>query len=390
MKNSKKITIIIVFVLFISAIAFMLLYRHEPLAKPTGSPILSDNSAAWPIFRGNRQLTGYLKSLPRKAAVAWTFRAKAMVEAGPVSNGNKIYFGDTEGNFYCINNHTGKVLWEKKLSDGISASALLVDGTCYVGSQSGEFFALSMNDGNILWRYKVKGQISGSANFFKEAEQLRIIFGSYDFKLHCLDVETGKALWNVPTGNYINGAPAVDGKRIVFGGCDGYLRTIDALSGKEKSKLKLKSYIPASPAIYDSITYVALYGQKVFAIDLNNKILWSYDTGNDATPFLSSPAVNREVVVIAARDGLVHIIKRTNGKKIAEFQTTGDIAVGPIISDKLALVTDKDGFIYIFDLATGEELWNYQLGPEITAPVANCGNKIIIADNDGNITAFTK
>jgi eukaryotic-like serine/threonine-protein kinase len=389
MKNSKKITIIIVFVLLISAIALMLLYCHEPLTEPIGSPILSDNSAVWPIFRGDRQLTGYVKAIPENPKVAWRFRAEEMVDAGPVVSNNRIYFGDTEGTFYCLELHTGKPVWQKKISDGISASALLLSGVCYVGSQSGEFFALSMTDGKLLWRYKCEGQISGSANYFMEQGRQRIIFGSYDFKLHCLDAKTGKELWSVPTGNYINGAPAVEGNRIVFGGCDGYLRTIDAVSGKEQLKLKLKSYIPASPAIYDSITYVALYGQKILAIDRENKILWSYASKNDVA-FLSSPAVNRELVVIGDRDGLVHIINRTDGKKLTEFQTSGDIAVGPVISDRRAVVTDKDGFIYIFDLTTGKELWRHQLGPEITAPIAVVGNKIIIADNDGNITLFSK
>jgi eukaryotic-like serine/threonine-protein kinase len=388
--SMKKIVILIILALVIAAVILTLSYRRKPLNATVDQPVIAGTTAAWPISRGNRQLTGYVKSIPEKPVVAWTFRAKAMVDAEVVSDGNRIYLGDSEGNFYCINIHTGKPVWEKKLSDGFSASALLVDGVCYVGSQSGEFIALSMADGNILWRYKIEGQISGSANFFREQDQLRIIFGGYDFKLHCLDAKTGKKLWSVSTGNYINGTPAIDGDKIVFGGCDGYLRTLDMSSGKEKFKLKFKSYIPASPAIYDSIIYVGIYDQKVFAIDRTNKILWSYESDSKSAAFLSSPAVNCEFVVIGDRDGMVHVIKRVEGKKQAEFQTSGDIAVGPVISDKRALITDKDGFIYIFDLVTGKEIWNYQHGPEITAPVAICGNKIIIADNDGNITAFMK
>ncbi len=389
MKKSNKITIIIVLALIISAVVVLTLYsRSKPLTQTESSPILPASKATWPIFRGDRQLTGYVKSIPEKPKAVWHFRAKELVDAGPVISNNKIYLGDTEGTFYCLELTTGKPVWQKKISDGISATALLVDGVCYVGSQSGAFSALSMADGKLLWSYKCEGQISGSANYFMEHGQPRIIFGSYDFKLYCLDAKTGKLLWSIPTGNYINGAPAVANNRIIFGGCDGYLRTINASTGKEQFKLKLKSYIPASPAIYDSITYVALYGQKVFAIDQTNKILWSYASSGDVA-FLSSPAVNHKLVVIGDRDGLVHILNRLDGKKIAEFQTNGDITVGPVISDKRGLITDKDGFIYIFDLVTGKEIWNYQLGSAITAPVAVCGNKIIIADNDGTITLFT-
>lgn len=384
MKN--KTVILVLLMIIIADVALLLFYKNK--AVPVNPAVKPDSTGVWTIFRGNSELDAHVKTIPEKPVVAWTFRAKALVDAGVVGEGNRIYFGDAEGNFYCLNINSGKVVWQKKISDGFSASALLVSGICYVGSQSGDFFAVSMADGNILWRHKIGEQISGSANYFRYQGEFRIIFGAYDFKLHCLDAKSGIEVWNVPTDNYINGAPAVAKDKIIFGGCDGYLRTVDALSGKEQSKLKLKSYIPASPAVYDSITYAAVYGQKVFALDRENKILWTY-TSSAESAFLSSPAVNSEFVVIGDRDGLVHIIKRVNGKKIAEFQTGGDIAVGQIISDKKGLVADKDGFIYIFELKSGKEIWSYQVGPAITAPVALIGNKIIVADNDGNITAFS-
>jgi len=384
----KKVIKWLVIEYIILIVIAILFYQHSSkLAEQKSSKTTAKTTGSWPIFRGNQQLNGYVKSIPKKAVVAWTFKAEAMVDAGLVCDADRMYFGNSEGMFYCLNVNTGKIVWKKKISDGINASALLVDGVCYVGSQSGEFLALSMADGKILWRHEIGEQINGSANFFREQGKLRIIFGAYDFKLHCLDAKNGKEEWSVKTENYINGAPAVNNKRIIFGGCDGYLRTVDALLGKEKNKLKLKSYIPASPAIYDSITYVALYGEKVFAINKENKILWTYEP-NDKSAFLSSPAVNPDFVVIGDRDGLIHILKRLNGKKVAEFQTTGDIAVGQIVSDKRALAADKDGFIYIFDLFSGKEIWTYQIGPAITAPITVYGDKIIVADNDGNITAF--
>jgi outer membrane protein assembly factor BamB len=389
MNDSKKAVIMVVSALVLLGLVISFKRMFPLKEKSAGTQSVSAPSGeVWPVFRGDKQFTGYVKSIPGKPQVAWRFRAKASVNAGPVASDNRLFFGDSEGTFYCLDLNTGKPVWQKKVSDGFSAPALLVSGICYIGSQSGDFFALSMTDGKIIWQYKSPEQISGSANFFKHNDQLRIVFGCYDFKLRCLDIITGKELWNVPTGNYINGAPAVDNSKIVFGGCDGYLRIVDGISGKEQLKLKLKSYIPASPAIYDSIIYVATYDHKIFAVNQKGEILWSFDSGNDAAPFLSSPAVNRDVVAIGDRDGVVHILNRADGKLLVEFQTSGDVVIGPVISDKRGVIADKDGFIYIFDLTTGKEKWRYQIGPEIAASLAICGNKIIVADDDGNITVF--
>ena len=38
---------------------------------------------------------------------------------------------------------------------------------------------------------------------------LRIVVGSYDFKVHCVDAATGKAAWTFETSNYVNGTPAI-------------------------------------------------------------------------------------------------------------------------------------------------------------------------------------
>ena len=389
MKDAKKATILILtaIILLGLVLTFKKLMSSKDARVEMQTKATMELGVKWPIFRGDRQLSGHVTSLPDRLDVKWTFRALSSVGSGPVVENDKVLFGDVEGNFYCLNLNDGKLVWKKKLSDGFQASALLVDGVCYVGSQSGEFFALSTADGKVKWRFKCPEQIGGSANYFVKGKKRYVVFGSYDFKMRCLDAGNGKEIWNLPTGNYINGAPAVDGNNIVFGGCDGYLRIVDAFSGKQEHKVKLKSYVPASPAIRDGIIYAGVYDKRLFAIDFKGKKTWTYESVDEA-PFRSSPAVNDDYVVIADRGGLVQIMNRTDGQHVADFQASGDIASGPVISNKRGMIADKDGILYIFELATGTKIIQKQLGSEISAPLAVAGSIVIVADDDGNIIAL--
>lgn len=346
-------------------------------------------SASWPIAGGDSQLTGFTMQIPAKPKVLWRYRAVSGINAGPVSDNGRLFFGDNEKTFYCLDLDTGKLIWKTEIPGGVTASALLVDGLCCFGSSAGVFYAVSAKDGSIKWTFNIKEQINGSANSFKIEENIYLVFGGYDFKLHCLQAKNGREVWSVSTANYINGAPAISNGKIIFGGCDGFLRFVDAATGNEAGKVKLKSYIPASPAVCDINVYVAVYDNKVYAFEIGGKDEnWVYSSSKDSGPFLASPAVNKDYVVIAERNGTVTFINREDGMSSGRFKVSGEISVRPVISDSQCLVADKDGYVYIYDIPSGKRVWRYQIGPGVEAQPAVCGDKIIIADNDGNITVF--
>lgn len=386
---TKTIILITTGLLLLAVSLWVIYMRHRERYAMEPVSFEKRVTAAWPIAGGDSQLTGFTMLIPAKPKVLWRYRASASISAGPVSDNGRIFFGDNEKTFYCLDLETGRLIWKTEIPGGVTASALLVDDLCYFGSSEGVFYAVSVSDGSIKWTFNIKEQINGSANSFKIEDKLYVVFGGYDFKLHCLQAKNGREVWSVPTGNFINGTPAISNGRIIFGGCDGFLRFVDAATGKETGKVKLKSYIPASPAIYDITVYAAIYDQKLFAFDIGDEVeKWVFDGNKDSGPFLASPAVNKDYVVIAERNGTVSFVKREDGLSSGSFKVSGEITVRPVISDTQCLVADKDGYLYIHDIPSGKRVWRYQSGPEIAAQPAVCGDKIIIADTDGNITVF--
>ena len=120
----------------------------------------------------------------------------------------------------------GKLIWKYNAGTGIEAPPFVQNNTVFAGSLEGIVFAIYAKTGKVKWKYVTEGQISGAINYYIIQNKVtRLVVGSYDYSLHCIDELTGHLIWKFLTDNYINGTPATDGKVIVFGGCDGQAKS---------------------------------------------------------------------------------------------------------------------------------------------------------------------
>jgi outer membrane protein assembly factor BamB len=77
----------------------------------------------------------------------------------PGLDGDTLYFGDVDGNFYSFNTSTGSLNWKPVKPDGpITASPLVREDHILVATESGSIFAMD-RDGKVLWTEAIGGKI---------------------------------------------------------------------------------------------------------------------------------------------------------------------------------------------------------------------------------------
>jgi len=349
-------------------------------------------SALWPVFRGDRNLSGVSDAkLPDRMKLLWSFAAGERIVSSPVIGFGAVFIGSTDGKVYSIGLADGAKRWVFDTGDDIEASPLLCDSTVYVGNLNGHLSALDALSGRIVWKNVIGGEIKGSANTASDPESGRklVLVGSYDATMYCFDAATGDTVWTYETGYYINGAPATDGRHVVFGGCDEMLHILSVRDGAKTGEVDAGSYIAGSAALVGGRAYVGHYGGQVVCIDIGEKrLVWTYEGGERGSVFFSSPAVGDERVYIGSRDRSLHCVDRATGLPVWKFRTHDEIDCSPVIAGNSIVFGSGDGRLYMVDAAGGKEIWSYEIGASIEGCPAVIDGMVVIGADDGRVYTF--
>lgn len=346
----------------------------------------------------------------------WTFKTGGEVESSPLVLEGRVFVGSSDGCLYALAAATGKLLWKYQTGDKIlgapnwtgPATAPLINTPLQGGATQGNGTSNRFNGFPESGKTVETVQHSASAatptplkRGVNERGQsrleppvqsgapgnLRLLVGSYDFKLHCLDAATGHSNWVYETGNYINGSPAVAGGRAAFAGCDGLVHVISLANGQQEKEIEAGAYVPGSPALMDNCAYLGHYENQFLCIDIvAGRKVWTFK--DRPFPYVGTPAVTADRVLFGGQDKLLHCVKRTDGTPLWSFATRGKIDSSPVVCGDNVIVGSDDGRLYRVSLDHGKELWSYDLGQPIKSSPAVAEGKVLIGSDDGNLYCF--
>ncbi len=340
----------------------------------------------WPLVRGNSLQTGVAStSLPDKLEILWKFQAKDAFEGTAAIVDGVVYVGNYDEHLYAIDLKTGQQKWKYKAGP-IKAPPSFYKGSVYVGDEEGVFHCVGARTGEKRWTFETSGEITSGANFSDD----KIIFGSYDSTLYCLDLQ-GKKLWEVKTEGPVNGSPVVVGGKTFVAGCDSSLHIINLKDGNELALVDLGGQAAATAAVHGERLYVGTMTDQVLGIDWKKeKVIWTFEPETRSQAFYSSAAVTDKLVVVGCRNRKIYALDRQSGKEKWTFQTNGRVDPSPVVVGKKVFAPSQDGKLYVLDLEKGQMLDSYTLGQSITASPAVSNNRLVIGTVDGVLYCLGK
>jgi outer membrane protein assembly factor BamB len=174
-----------------------------------------------------------------------------------------LFVGDNQGVLYAFEARSGRELWRREIdrADGktdIKTTPTVIPelGLVVFGSWSGKIHALDEDTGKTVWEHNTGGRIMGSTAYLPSTRTLFV--GSPGGELHAIDAADGSTRWTLQVGARIMSSPAVsgDGRAVVFGAGNGNLYAVSADTGAQLWTIHIGGQVSGSPALVKDHIYV--------------------------------------------------------------------------------------------------------------------------------------
>ena len=349
----------------------------------------SANPSNWPHPRGGLQGLGVADvALHDSYEPVWAYKTDAAVLSSPIIVDGVVYAGSEDKHLHAIDAKTGKKNWAFSAETLIDASPVYDEGVVYIGTDGGVFYAIDAKTGKEKWKYETQGRIAGEAAVTTRNDEKVVIFGSHDGMLYCINATTGKQIWTYETGDYINCGIVLNEGTIVLGGCDTMMHLIDLQTGKGTAQIELGGEVAGTPSLSQGHAYIGHMQGEVLAVDLKDKkVAWRFRDRD--FPFIGSPALAGDTLLIGSRGRRLYAIDRKTGDKKWDIRTRGGVEGAPVIAKNRAIFGAAGGRLSIIELKDGTTVWQRDLGSPINSSPAVTSGLIVVGAEDGTIHAFS-
>ncbi len=139
------------------------------------------------------------------------FTAGDKIFSTPCFDDTSMFFGACDGNFYCLDKKTGKLIWKLSGRLRIDSSPAIADGIVYFANAENYLHAVNAATGKVIWAKKIKG--CGYNDPLLHGDQ--VLIAGTD-QLVSFDPKDGRAIATYPFDGNGRAIAAVGSKLVVL------------------------------------------------------------------------------------------------------------------------------------------------------------------------------
>ncbi|KAM3875855.1 beta-alanine-activating enzyme [Diretmus argenteus] len=256
----------------------------------------------------------------------WVFETGDAVKSCPTVDPLKglVMVGSHDGHVYALNPQVRQCVWKRHCGGGAVFSSPYLHPShrrLYVASLGGHLLCLDPDSGVVLWKYSRETPFFSSPN----GSTGRVVIGSVDGNICCFS-DAGKPLWQFLTKGPVFSSPCVtpDQQRVLCGSHDGRLYCLNCVDGSLVWTFQTSGKVYSSPCVFDSATL----GRRGVLVGLasTDGTVWILDGQDGALvasltlpgELFSSPVVWERSLVVGCRNDFVYCIELRVQKETEE------------------------------------------------------------------------
>ena len=304
-----------------------------------------------------------IPSKPKKeftVNVLWKKNLETTLIASLLVNKDNVYAATEDGEIYCYNIN-GNLEWEYSSGETIFSRPIVYDSILVFATIEGDLISLDTKTGQPLQTIGLNEPLTSQLikiNVeYNGRQTIGVVVGSSKGNIYCYDINTFEEIWeNHSAHGMIQTEPLYIDNRIIYGSWDNYLFCIDSRSGIINWKWTENKNFYYSPAVCNPVSdgnnvYVTTPDKYVSSIDLMlGRTVW-HKINFDAWESIGISNNNENLFVKCFKDNF-DIVSAKKGRLIKEIKFGYGIDINPIVPFEWKgniLFGSKGGKIYLIN-----------------------------------------
>lgn len=311
----------------------------------------------------------------------------------PILYKDMVIAGNEIDGINAYDRKSGRKIWSKRLSGGVTASGKVDSGILFFGAGDGFFYALHADNGRTKWVFPLKAEGLSAPLVTEDA----VYFLAGNNSAYALKKNTGEQIWYYGRQDSANisvrGAsePSIAGEQILVGFSDGYLVALDRLKGSMlwERQLGLTARfrdVDAKAVVDGDRLYVSSYDGQLYCLKVSDgQTLWTHDDGG-FTPV----TISGDRIFFSSSTRKVLALEKSSGRVIWSIDLKQQVTGQPTLTKGLVLVGEWGGRLLALDEMKGQLVTDFNTGRGVTSRVitASRSDDIYVMTADANLFAL--
>lgn len=230
----------------------------------------------------------------------------------------------------------------------------------------------------------------------------RVYAAAIEGGVRAFDLQTGAAIWHVPSDLRLSGSPGTGDGLVVVGSLDGAVLALDAATGAQRWRAEVSNEVIAAPAIGQGLVLVRSNDGRVSAFDAasgERRWFWVREMPSLTVRGNGAPVLGPGLVFVGNDDGSVAALALNDGQLLweqavaqqegrTELERMADIDGSPALDGTTLYASSYKNQTMAVDAPSSRPLWVHENGGAGRIGVA--ADRIVVADNAGTVWALDK
>jgi len=310
-------------------------------------------------------------------------------QMAPIVHGDLVLQGNAIDGFSIYKKNEGNLLWKIPVDNGVSGGAQVYEDKVYFGGSDGQFYCVDLLSGKLIWTFPTRVEnlaaplVDGGTVYFLSGNDT----------VFALDALNGKQKWVYTRNNTselsVRGGtkPLIHNNILYLGFADGFFAALHVKDGSVAWERQLNLNpkfrdVDSSPVIDGNMIYVAGYDEALYALNRSDgQVLWRKEDGA-----ADAVTIDGNTLYYASTSGKVLALKKSSGSTLWERPAKG-MATRPKVYKEFLVYGETDGALKVVEKLTGKDVKEFYSGYGVnSAPTIDPNSqRIFFISNQGNL-----